>query len=72
MKEVVLNDGTRDVSRHHQAVEHMSREVEGLMRTGLPHYTWAINHATFRLSHIFEATAPRLALEITRFNAIER
>ena len=50
----------------------MARDIEGLIRTGFPTYAWAISNTTFRVAFIFEALAPLLAVEMTRYNIVDR
>lgn len=42
------------VCRHTQARLHMSRDVEGLIRAGLPHFTWVMTSSSFRLAYLYQ------------------
>jgi hypothetical protein len=50
----------------------MAREVEGLIRIGLPHFVWAMTPPCFRLAFIYQTLADVLAVEMTRYNVIDR
>lgn len=59
-------------TRHSYARMHMAREVEGLIRIGLPHFVWAMTPPCFRLAFIYQTLADVLAVEMTRYNVIDR